>query len=131
MKITKKNIIIAAVVAVVAYLLWKRMKGSTTVVTVGESLTAEPDHTTLDYILTHISFTNEERKKIDSLLKATQTSNLTKQQIQAKANERGISFDQQLVLDAIWLLYHPDNEWESVNNDPQYGWKLQQKVLSL
>ena len=126
MNITKKTIIIIAVVAVVAYLLWRKMKGGGSTVVEDLSLTAEPDKTSLNYILTHVDFTSAERNKIEALRKAAEASEMTYQRILAKANTNGRSYDQQLVLDAIWLLYTDNGEWTSSR-----GWPLCQQVLSL
>lgn len=130
----KKTIIIIIVVAVVAWVLWKRTKDTTgVVVTEGNNLTASPDKTSLDYILTHINFTSAERAKIEALRQACEASNVKKQQMQAKAIEKGHSYDQQIVLDAIWVLYNPTNNgWiAGPDGSTSYGWKLQQKVLNL
>lgn len=129
----KKTIIIIIVVAVVAWVLWKRSKDTTgVVVTEGNNLTASPDKTSLDYILTHINFTSAERNKINAVKTALQTNNVWREQMQAKAAANGRSFDQQLVLSSIWLLYHPEDEWiAGPDGSTTYGWKLQQKVLNL
>lgn len=129
----KKTIIIIIVVAVVAWVLWKRSKDTTgVVVTEGNNLTASPDKTSLDYILTHINFTSAEREKINAVKTALQTNNVWREQMQAKAAANGRSFDQQLVLSSIWLLYHPEDEWiAGPDGSTTYGWKLQQKVLNL
>ena len=126
MKITKKTIIIIVVVAVAAWLLWKRMKEKGTASMGDIALTSEPDTTSLNYILTHVDFTSTERKKIEALRKAAEASEMTYQQILAKANAKGRSYDQQLVLDAIWMLYTDNGEWTSSR-----GWSLTQQVLSL
>lgn len=127
MKITKKTIIIALVVAVAAWLLWKRMKGKGAASIGDVALTSAPDTTSLNYILTHIDFNEAERKKIESLRKAAEASEMTYQTILAKANAKGRSYDQQLVCEAIWMLYNPNNNgW---TNDR--GWKLSEKVLNL
>lgn len=128
MKMNKKTIIIIiVVVAVAAFFIWKKMKDNGTNLSITEgTLTAEPDHTTLDYILTHINFTGTERNKIESVRQAVEASNTWKQSVQAKANQNGLSFDQQLVCEAIWLLYHDDNKW---TNDR--GWKLVNEVKAI
>ena len=132
MKIEKKTIIIIIVVAVVAYLLWKRMKGSSTVTLTETVVGSSPDKTSLDYILSHVNFTSDERKKIESYRQSCETSNTTRQSIEAKAYEKGRSFDQQLALDAIWVLYTKNGQWiAGPNGKTTYGWNLQQKVLNL
>lgn len=132
MKISKKTIIIAIVAAVAAYLLWKKGKEGNVASLGDATLTAAPDTTSLNYILTHVSFTADERKKIEALRKAAEASEMTYQGIVAKANANGLSYDQQLVLDAIWLLYTQDGQWKTgPDGTSSYGWNLQQKVLNL
>ena len=128
MKIDKKTIIILIIVAVAGYLLWKRNKEKGVSATIEDSvLTASPDKTSLNYILTHVDFNATERQKIEKLRQAAEASEMTYQTILAKANAKGTSYDQQLVLEAIWLLYNPTNsQWTS-----DLGWKLQQQVLNL
>ena len=130
--INKKTIIIALiVVAVAVYLLWKR--GTFSKVT--GSFGSEPDAhdpTSLDYILEHINFTSAERAKIVALSKACETDAARKQWMKDKAIEKGHSYDQRIVLDAIWMLYHSDSGWiDDAGSASDYGWKLQQKVLQL
>ena len=132
MKIDKKTIIIILVVAVVAYLLWKKSKENATQNSSDVPTTAPSDPTSLNYILTHVSFTERERNAIESKHKAADASEITYQSIMAKANENKISFDQQLVLDAIWSLYTQDGHWiAGPDGSTSYGWNLQQKVLNL
>lgn len=126
MKINKKTIIIALVMAVVFYLLWKKSKQTSVMVVGGDTLTAEPDHTTLDYILTHIDFTTAERNKIEAYRNACESQSTLRQSVQAKAVKNGISYDQQLVCEALWVLYHDNSGW---TNDR--GWKLIAEVKSL
>ena len=135
MKINKKTIIIVVVVAVAAFLLWKQGvfgKGDAGAESADTPTTAPDDPTSLNYILTHVSFTQREREKIEAVRKAADASEMSYQSIMAKANTNGRSFDQQLVLTAIWLLYTVDNHWiAGPDGTTTYGWNLQQKVLKL
>lgn len=127
MKITKKTLIIMLVVAVVVYLLWRMRKQNMVVTYSGtETATIEPDHTTLGYILTHIDFNSTERNKIEAYRLASESQNTLRQIIEAKAIKNGLSYDQQLVCEALWLLYHDNTGW---TNDR--GWKLIAEVKSL
>ncbi len=98
----------------------------------GETLTG-PAPGTLDYYLANIDFTTKERNKILAVKDAVAASVSWREQIQAKANAKGRTFDEQLVLDAIWLLYNPNNaDWiAGPDGSTTYGWRLQQKVLNL
>lgn len=131
--INKKTIIIALIVlAVAVYLLWKRGTFSKVTGSFGSEDAHVDDPTSLDYILEHINFTSAERAKIVALSKACEADAARKQRMQDKAIEKGHSYDQQIVLDAIWLLYHSDSGWiDDAGSASDYGWKLQQKVLQL
>ena len=133
MKAKQKQLIIVAVaVAVAAYFIWKNSKAAKD----GGSDTPAPapggDKTSLDYILTHVTFNTAERQAIESKRQACAASDYQRQSIQAKANCNGYSFDQQLVLDVIWNLYTQDGQWVAgPDGSASYGWYLQQKVLKL
>lgn len=129
MKIEKKHIIIAIVALVALYLLWKRgvfAKGTDPGDdgTGGSSTTSSPS--SLDYILTHVQFNGDERERISAVYSRAMTDKSYQQSIQASANAKGYSFDQMVVLKALWALYHPGDQWTT-----DRGWKLQQEVLQL
>lgn len=128
MKISKKTlIIILVVVAVAAWLLWKRGASRDGSDQGGTSpSTAEPDHTTLDYILSHITFNADERTKIEAYRQACAASNTKRQDVQAKAYRNNLSFDQQLVCEALWTLHTADGSW----TDPR-GWQLTEEVKNI
>lgn len=148
---TKIIIIVLIIAAVAAYLVWKRKKDQsgdeTLTASLGDIIAqsgssekptgtvsgAFADHTSLDYILEHITFTTKERNKIEAMRQAAANNAQKRQQIQAKANVNGYSFDQQLVLEAIWALYNPTNTGWIAGPDgtTTYGWRLQQKVIKL
>lgn len=125
----KKLIIVLIIVAVAVYLLWK--KGVFSKKVAGETLTG-PAPGTLDYYLANIDFTTTERNKILAVKDAVAASVTWREQLQAKANANGRTFDEQLVLAAIWLLYHPKDAWiAGPDGSTNYGWRLQQKVINL
>lgn len=127
MKLNKKTIIILIVVAVALFLLWK--KGVFTKKQASTTTTLTPG--TLDYILANVDFTAAELAKINAYKAAVEASTTRREAIQAKADQKGHTFDQQLVLDAIWVLYHPKEAWiAGPDGSTDYGWKLQHKVLN-
>lgn len=129
MKINKKTIIILIVVAVAVYLLWK--KGVFTKSNTASSGSPGYERGTLDYILAKVTFTNAERSKINALKSAVDASATRREAMQEKAVRKGHTLDEQIVLDAIWLLYTTDGHWtEGPDGTTSYGWKLQQKVLN-
>lgn len=132
MKLNKKTIIILIVVAVAGYLLWKRKKDQEVSVIESETDLDVSDPTSLSYIMSHISFTPEERAKIYAVKEALETNTAWREQLQATAYEKGRSLDQQMVLAAIWLLYTKNDKWQKgPDGTTTYGWNLQQKVLKL
>ena len=133
MKLNTKTIIIILVVAVAAYLIWKNKKRTVEVTETVVSAGGGEDHTSLSYILSHIAFTEKERNAIEAKRQSVESTDLKRQSMQAKAYQQGHTYDQQIVLDAIWSLYNPTNTaWEAgPNGRTDYGWNLQQKVLNL
>lgn len=132
MKIEKKHIIIAIVVAVAVYLLWKRGVFAKDTGTGDDGTGGSPTASSpasLDYILTHVTFNGAERERINSVYNRAMTDKSYQQWIQAEANAKGYSFDQMVVLKVLWALYHPANASEPWTNDR--GWQLQQEVLQL
>lgn len=125
----KTIIIIVVVVAVAAIVAWKKgLFGKKAEGGVTGGSTAPPDTAELGYILSHVQFNDAERKKIESYKQAAQASEVTRQGILADANAKGYSYDQMLVLKALWVLYHQKDKdkWDS-----DRGWKMQQAVLQL
>ncbi len=106
MKIEKKHIIIAIVVAVVAYLLWKR---SRSMVTDGTSGTVASPKTTVDGVLAAAGANSELKRYVRNIEKAIEKDPKWKQSVMDKAADNGYTYAQQVVLEAIWLKY-TDNE---------------------
>ena len=134
MKMNKKTIIILIVVAVAAYLVWKKRKEGKAVSTTDTGTGALPG--SLEYILANVPFTNKEIRKINATMARVNASTVAREEMQAKASRNGNTFDEQVVIDAIWLLYHPDQNANAAwiagpDGKTDYGWRLQQKVLNL
>lgn len=126
----KKLIIVLIVVAVAAFLLWRRSKASEEDPTVvNDDSGSAADHTSLDYILSHITFNSQERQKIESVRQAMETATTWRQKIAADAYKNGLSFDQQLVLDALWLLYIDPTTGTDTSGGRR--WKLESEVKNL
>lgn len=106
MKIEKKHIIIAIVVAVVAYLLWKR---SRSVVTDGSSGTGTSSKTTVDGVLAAAGASADLKRYVRNIEKAIEKDPKWKQSVMDKAADNGYTYAQQVVLEAIWMKY-TDNE---------------------
>lgn len=129
MKINAKTFVIVAVVAAVVFLIWKKRKES---VDTGTASGSGPVPGSLDYILANVPFNNAEIRKIKAYNAAVNASTTLKESMREKALAKGNTFDEQVVLDAIWLLYHPKDSWiAGPDGSTTYGWKLQQKVVNL
>lgn len=134
MKMNKKTIIILIVVAVAAYLIWNKRKAGKTVTVSDAGTGAIPG--SLEYILANVPFTNKEVRKINATMARVNASTIAREEMQAKASRNGNTFDEQVVIDAIWLLYHPNQDPNAAwiagpDGKTDYGWRLQQKVLNL
>lgn len=114
MKIEKKHIIIAIVVAVVAYLLWKR---SSFVVTDGSSGTGASQKTTVDGVLAAAGANSELKRYARNIERSIEKDPKWKQSIMDQADNNGYTYAQQVVLAAIWLKY-TDNEGHWKDDTP-------------
>lgn len=130
MKINTKTIVIALVVALAAFLVWWMLKKKKDgAYTAGSS---DPATGTVDYIIANIPFTNAEIRKIRAVQSTVNASTTSLENVRSKAARNGRTLDEQIVLDAIWLLYHPKDAWiAGPDGKTSYGWNLQQKVLNL
>lgn len=134
LKISKKHIVIAVVALVAVWLLWKKglfgkLKDSAS----GSGSSGTGDTSIdLDYILSHVVMNGQERNAINKLAEDCKTNADKRQQIQAKAYKNGVSFDQQVAFDAIWMLYHKyeNGVWSSDWTDTR-GKTLNQEIKNL
>lgn len=110
MKIEKKHIIIAIVVAVVAYLLWKR---SRSVVTDGSSGTGASPKTTVDGVLAAAGASSELKRYARNIERSIEKDPKWKQSVMDKADDNGYTYAQQVVIEAIWMKYrNEDGTWK-------------------
>lgn len=125
-----KTIVIALVVALAAFLVWWMLKKKKEApYKVGSS---DPTTGTVDYIIANVPFTNAEIRKIRAVQSTVNASKTSLESMREKAAKKGNTLDEQIVLDAIWLLYHPKDAWiAGPDGKITYGWNLQQKVLNL
>lgn len=115
MKIEKKHIIIAIVVAVVAYLLWKR---SRSVAPDGYSAgTVASPKTTVDGVLAAAGANSDLKRYARNIERSIEKDPKWKQSIMDKAADNGYTYAQQVVLEAIWLKY-TDNEGHYKEDTP-------------
>lgn len=135
MKIEKKHIIIALVAVFALWFLWKKglfnkLKASAS----GTADTAASDASSidLDYILSRVSYNSTERAAIRKLAEQAETNTDKRQSLQAKAYKNGLSLDQQIACDAIWMLYHTKTNgvWSDSWNNSR-GKELNNEVVNL
>lgn len=128
MKKSTKIIIIVAVVAVAAFLVWKNRKKMEDV----SSPETASGTGSMAYILSKIPFTNKEICKIKAIQNVVNSSATYLESMKKKAAQRGNTVDEQIVLDAIWVLYTKDGKWlKGPDGTSDYGYRLQQAVLNL
>lgn len=124
MKIEKKHIIIILiVVAVVAYLIWRRNSDTVTDPVTGEEVSLKDD---INAILTKIGANTEEKSYVRNFARSVEAKPLWKENVQEKADSNLLTYEQQLVCDALWTKYNGANGW----SNPR-GWKLIAKVKEL
>lgn len=114
MKIETKHIIIAIVVAVVAYLLWKR---SRSVAPDGSSGTGTSQKTTVDGVLAAAGANSELKRYARNIERSIEKDPKWKQSVMDQADDNGYTYAQQVVLAAIWLKY-TDNEGHWKDDTP-------------
>ena len=107
---TKKIIIIAIVVAVAAYLLWKRGKGNAAVkggtAGGGEVPVPTTNELTEEQIISRLTSCPAGNKNgLRSLVAKIYANDAMKRSIQEKASNNGITFAKQAVMDASWMLF--------------------------
>ena len=128
MKNNKKTIIIIAiVVAVVAYLVWKNRKGSDDP---GET-TSTSSGMSVKSILSSIGASATVKSYVNNIVAKINKNAVWKQKILDQAAAEDITFNQAAVLNALWLMY--DNKDEAGNH--KLSWsefdKLCNKVRDL
>lgn len=102
MKLEKKHIAVLVIAAVAIFLLWRKFGKSATS---SASSLKQGNSIDLDYVLSHVTFDSQERSKINEVDLACQKNKEWRDDIQAKAIERGVSYAQELAINAIWMLY--------------------------
>ena len=121
MKITKKTIlIIAIIVAVVAYLWWKKRQADT----VTGELPASPDMS-VKGILTAIGADSTVKTYVTSMVPKIAANAEWKAKVASQAEAEDITYNQAAVLNALWLMYENKKlDWASFD-------KLTSKVRDL
>lgn len=135
MKIEKKHIIIAIVVAVAAYLVWKKRKGQTEAGNTSSAVYAD----SVDSIIAASGMTSSDAAKVRSFVQGIEASAVKKEQMEQKAISRGFTYAQMLVLDGLWTIYCKMDNGTSVFKDEyadnatvkSYYWRVAKAIKSL
>lgn len=136
MKIEKKHIIIALVVAVAAWLLWKKGVFSKAIAD-ATGIAASPidPADSLEGVIAASGMTTAEARFVRDMEKAVEKSLTWKASIEDKAKDRGLTYYQMLALDAMWQMYY-----DSATNDFKPGtteetkshvWKVQKAIQNI
>ena len=129
----KKLIIVAVVVAVALYFIWKNSKaakdggsndtgGSTGGGTAGTRL----DPSNLEDCITAGELTTSEADKVRQKYRDYQSYAVGRQQIIDKAKVNGLTYEQQLVCEVIYVMYHTynaaDGTWSANSTTERNRW---------
>lgn len=142
MKISKKTIIIIIIVAVVAYVLWKKLKGAggleeVDVSVVGASSGLDPHN--LEDCMT-AAFGNDQyasvfRQQVMRVASDANRMQAYKDQIMARAAENGFTYEQQLVLQGSYQeCYRKDENGQWVPRDSAhkaYHTKVKERLAAM
>ena len=122
MKLSKKTIlIIAIVVAVVAYLVWRKRQNSDDI----EAPASTSTSMSVKSILASIGADSTVKSYVNSVVTSIANNAEWKQKIINQANAEGITYEQAAVLNALWLMYDKNKlDWASFD-------KLTSKVRDL
>ena len=105
MKLNKKTIIILIVVAVVGWLLWKRYKANNAVAT--ETTTGTKlDPNNLEDVITAAKINSAQAEKVRQKARDCEASVTMHDSITQKAADKGNTFEQQVLFEALYPLFH-------------------------
>lgn len=105
MKIEKKHIIILIVVAVVIYLWWKNSQKAEKSSGSGSDGSTALDYNSTDSIIAHSGMTSADAAYVRNYVSKVVSNLSYKAFIEDKAIERGYTYAQMVVLDALWTKY--------------------------
>lgn len=114
----KKTIIILAIVAVAAYLLWKKgVFSKNTAASSGDTPAPGVDVNSVEAIIAASGMTSTDASVVRKFVAKTEASAARKAEIERKAIERGYTYAQMVVLDALWSKYLTLSNGQSVWKD--------------
>ncbi len=132
MQINKKTIIILIVVAVAAFLLWKRSKMRTVTADTGSG--GYVDDGSVEGIVAASGMTTADARYVRSFANSVESSLSKKAEMESKALLKGYTYEQMVVLDALWTKYcqmvSGASQFKDGITDQQksYYWTVTQKI---
>lgn len=126
MKLNKKTIIVILVVAVVAFLLWKRYKGQSA--TGGSGAASSGSYlnpNNLEDVIKAAQISSDLAAKVREKASACEASVKVHDTVAEKAAEKGNTFEQQVLFEALYPLYHVNNNgtWVAKSESDSNTWK--------
>lgn len=106
MKLNKKTIIILIVVAVVGWLLWKRYKTNAVTGTDSTASTKTLDPNNLEDVITAAKINSAQAEKVRQKARDCEASVTMHDSIAQKAADKGNTFEQQVLFEALYPLFH-------------------------
>ena len=132
MKIEKKHIIIAIVVAVAAWLLWKNHKGRV----VYTSTAPGSGDGSIEDIIAASGMTDADARFVRQFASRIEANLSSKAEMETKALNRGYTYEQMVVLDGLWTKYRCMVDGVSRFKDgvtPEqmsYYWKVTKTIMN-
>ena len=142
MKISKKTIAIILVVAVAAWLLYKKSRMTVAGLAVSDTpagSTGGVDVNNLESVIAASGMTSSDASEVRRYARTVEASTVKRENVQAKANEWGVTLTQMTALLALWNKYCTMENGQSVfkpeyrsnGQIKNYYWKLVQTIRDL
>lgn len=126
MKLNKKTIIILIVVAVAGYLLWKNRKNTTVAAATVAGGTVSLDPTNLEDVIAAAQISNSLAAIVRQKYADADAMQSLKDTIQRKANDKGNTYAQQVLFEALYVVYHmknADGTWVPKSDAEKATWQ--------
>ena len=121
MKISKKTIVIVIVVLVAAWLLWKRIKENKNTIA---NAVSGIDKYSVDDVISAAGITGTKADKLRSEVNYLNSTSTWRSQIEDKALEKGRTYEQQVVITALYSFHYKkeDASWKISKSQFEKYW---------
>lgn len=138
MKLNTKTIIIILVVVVAAYLVWRQYRKQNAYYGTASAADTVPASSAVDSVegvIAASGMTSTDAAYVRQFQSSVEASNVRREQMEQKAIQRGYTYAQMLVLDAIWTKYY-DNATSNFKTNvtsatKNYVWKVQANIKEM